>query len=753
MKLPTTTLSFPRRFLWPGYIVLVCSLSALCFGSLQGHLLDMDDHEALRDNIRMAEDFSFFFSSEKQQPGGRPLAELIKLAGYLIWGNDPGLFHLSVVAFHTLGALLLAILFSRQGIGLGTSLAGGLFFLVNVAHFRAVHWIAAIEFPLALSCGLGALLCYQHYLEHRRSRCLWGFYGGFVLSITALSAMAFLWPFCLYWSWLRDHDIRASLRLLLPLLPVLVLELILIVALTPRENSTWRAIDLFLQGDFFSLAIGTGRLMLWLLGRLLTTAHWLPFPLYELRPWELPVGAVVLAGLGVLMYWSRLHASLWSVWILLSLLPFLPLNDTLILGRPEGPSRYLYPATAGTSFLLAWGLGEARGRLGPWGRYVYACVLAAILVCSYFSLKRSEAISLYASGRNYISRGDGETGVEQLRRAIEQGRDVIDLLDTYDRICYIGMGMEGTEGILDEALAVFPRHLWLTVYKVAFDSLKPDSVLSRRAREQLEGFKSGETRVSIGVGWRGRIVLSGQENIQAVRRSIASFYHNVGINLGTGRVNREDLNRAIPAYQLSLEFDPDRMKTYETLARALVLVGRRTEAVRLAVQAVERNADAPPGLLIAASSGLLAAGRAGEAIAHCHRALQVEGVTDGQRETVFRIYDRILNGTYRKVSSSACVRMGMDLLDGGRAEDAVNAFRQALAKDGDNRRAHFGLGLALLAQGQVEEAEKVYAEGLARFGPTAAQESGAVAGLRSLVAQGIQQEGARKILATHWPEL
>ena len=61
---PATTSGFlPRilenpRLLWPGYVVVMCLLSALFFGSLKGHLFDMDDHEALHDNIRMAEDFS-----------------------------------------------------------------------------------------------------------------------------------------------------------------------------------------------------------------------------------------------------------------------------------------------------------------------------------------------------------------------------------------------------------------------------------------------------------------------------------------------------------------------------------------------------------------------------------------------------------------------------------------------------------------------------------------------------------------------
>ncbi len=745
-----------QRLLWPGYVVVMCLLSALCFGSLRDHLLDMDDHEALRDNIRMADDFSFFFSSEKQQPGGRPFAELIKLVGYLIWGNDPGFFHLLVVTFHTLAALLLAALFWRQGIAPRMSLVGGLLFLVNVAHFRAVHWIAAIEFPLALSCGLGALLCYQHYLDHRRSRWLWGFSGGLVLSIAALSAMAFLWPFCLYWSWLRNHDLGASLRPLLPLLPVVVLELVVIVALTPKENSTWRAIDQFMGDDPFGLVLGTGRLLLWLLSRLLTTAHWLPIPVYELGTWELFAGAGVLAGLGVLVYWSRLPGSLWSVWILLSLLPFLPLNDTLILGRPEGPSRYLYPATAGTSLLLAWGLEEASRGLRAWGRYLYPTLLATILLSSYSHLKEVEAVSLYASGRNYVSRGDIETGVEQLRRAIEQGRDVLDLEDAYERICYMGTGMgeaEAEEAVLHEALVMFPENLDLNLYRLALDWMKPDSLLSGRAREQLEAFKSGEAPLSVASGSGKQITFRDREIIQAAKRQIAAFYNNTGLNLGTGLVTLENLDRAILAYRRALEFDPNRVRTSENLVTALASAGRQGEAVMAAFEAVERNPEAPSGLQVTASFALLVSGRAEEAIALCHRALKDGSATEVQAETVFKIYGHLLDGEYGEVSSAGATRMGMDLLDGGRAEEAARAFRQSLEKDADNHRAHFGLGLALLAQGQVEEAERLYAEGVARFGRAAAEESGAVEGLRSLIARGIQMEAAREILETHWPEL
>ena len=458
--------------------------------------------------------------------------------------------------------------------------------------------------------------------------------------------------------------------------------------------------------------------------------------------------------------WKRSQASVWALWVLLSVLPFVLINDPILFERPWNFSRYLYMATAGTSVLLAWVLWVMVGRFGVGRRYLYVTVLTGICITSYFSLKQTEAISLYSSGRNYLARGDFETGVEQLKRAIVQGGDAIDLYDTYLRICHVGMGMEGTETILDEALAAFPTHVLLNTYKLAFDSLKPDSLLSRQAWEQLQGLQAdgleetavGESQVSIRVESGGRLVWTDRDITARIRQTIPGFYHNVGQNLGTGLITLENLDRAILAYRRALEFDPDRTVTSKRLVEALASAGRQDEAVMAAFEAVERNPDAPTGLQVVASLALLAAGRAEEAVALCHRALKDGSPTEAQSQAVFETYGKGLSGQYGEVSSATAILMGIDLLDGGLAEEATRAFRQALAKDAESSRAHFGLALALLAQG-AEEAEGLYAEGVARFGRAAAEEAGAVEGVQRLIAEGLQVEAARRILATHWPQL
>ena len=216
-----------RRLLWPGYIVAMCLLSALCFGGVKDLLLDVHDRETFQDNIAIDEDFTFFFSAEKKQPSGRPLAELFKFFAYKIRGNDPGFFHLLVVMFHGMAAVLLARVSWRMGANLRLSLASGLLFLVNVAHFQAVHHISGtVDYPLALSLGSVRLSQQQvspiglRYLDTLDGRWLAGLYTGLIGSARWHTWVVYSGDgsaaFGVYWSWIKGHDLKATIRHLLP---------------------------------------------------------------------------------------------------------------------------------------------------------------------------------------------------------------------------------------------------------------------------------------------------------------------------------------------------------------------------------------------------------------------------------------------------------------------------------------------------------------------------------------------------------
>ena len=444
----------------------MCLLSALCFGSLKDLLLDAHDQDTFLDNIAIERDPSHFFSLEKRHLSGRPFAELIKFAAYMVGGNSPAFFHLFVVALHTLAAIVLARMSWQFGMSSRSSLVGGLLFLVNVSHFQAVHHISALDYPLAMACGLSAMLFYERYLRTLRWRWMVGFHATLICGLMAHVAMVVAFPFTVYWTWFKRHNLSTAARALLPLGILVALALAVLFSIPSSNTSTGEAVGIHTANDPLGFLSNMLRLLLLFLGRLITTAHWIFAPLPHWQPWEPHVGVLVLAGLSALVCFRGFPYSVWALWSLLSVLPFSLIYKPVVLEQAWNGSRYLYFASGGISLLLAWSLEEMRLRLRACGSYLYVGSLAVLLFSSYCFLKQTEAIALYGSGRSYIAQGDSETGVQQLKRAIAQGRNAIDLEDTYERICYMGMGKaeEEEEAVLDEALAAFPRNHLLNMY-------------------------------------------------------------------------------------------------------------------------------------------------------------------------------------------------------------------------------------------------------------------------------------------------
>ncbi|MBT6620364.1 MAG: hypothetical protein HOB41_10810, partial [Gemmatimonadetes bacterium] len=417
---------------WLAYIALVALLTALCFSGVADLGLDTHDDDTFRDHERIARDFSFFFSPEKDQPTGRPTIELVKYLAYLAWGNDPGIFHLLVVFFHALASLLLARTAHHLGASLGLSMVGGLLFLVNVAHFQAVYWISALDYPVALICNLGAVTCYVDYdrgAAPARLR-LYAFHAILVLGVLAHPSVVAAWLFCLHWAWRQSTPFKEIARRLLPFAALLLPTALLALHLSPRSASIWSLVDIPIT-ESMTVLLGMLRMLLWLVSRLLTTAHWLPLPVYKLQTWELILGAVVLAGLVYPIWKKRDPQAHWAMWTLLSFPPFLLLTETTILGLPAGPSRYLYLASAGSSLLIAAALDWVRRTVHA---YAFTISLLLILASSYFSLNQVKAISLYTSGRSYLASGDNKTGTALLEQAVALGPDIINLQDAHERL-------------------------------------------------------------------------------------------------------------------------------------------------------------------------------------------------------------------------------------------------------------------------------------------------------------------------------
>ena len=585
-----------RRVTWLGYFFLSVMLSWLCFSSLRHHLLDVPDADSFADHLLIDQDWTVFFSLDKTQASGRPFAEAIKYGAYLLWGNDPAVFHVLVVGVHTLASLLLASLAVRLGMSLGVSMAGGLLFLLNVAHFQAVHHISALDYPLALVCGLLSLHAFLR--AHTFGALGWwvGFYGCLLLGLMSHMSIAMLVPFCLYWRWRQGLDLRSLAYQLLGLTALLAVAGAFLLLFTAQNTSTWNAIHFYSEENTLGIFAGHLHSLLWFVSCLLTAAHWLLLPVYKMHTWELYLGGGILVGLAV-MIWRRIFPEdLWAVWIIAALLPFVFLTEKTINDLPIGPSRYLYMASAGSSLLLAGGVHRAAAIFSRWRGLLYAGILVLLLTSSIVYLKRAEALSLYSSGRYYITHGDTQLGIERLKLAIAQDRGVINLEEAYIRLCQVLLFSGDADFVISlrEALKNFPKSFALNVDHLVVNSILGDSTTQNQARQQLHALGRDE-----------------------------DFVARTYFNLGRGLAENENHELAIRAYERSLEFVPDRASTLKGFGVSLLKVERTEKAVSTLMRATKLTPD-DPQTLYSAAFALKAAGRCERAIDLCYRAMQFQ---------------------------------------------------------------------------------------------------------------------------------
>ena len=407
-----------------------------------------------------------------------------------------------------------------------------------------------------------AMLCYIRSLDTSRRRWTWLFCVILALGLFSHISTIMLWPFCLYWTWLRERSFKTAFRRLLPSGLLLLLLLVLAVTITQKESSTWLSIDeiAVTEDPWFSRPESL-RSLLWFLGRLFTTAHWLPIPFFKRQTWELYIGGVVLVGLLVIVWKRSEPGAVWATWTLLFLLPFLLISENIVLNLPSSPSRYLYMSTAGSSLLLGWMVQEACFRLRRWGGYLYSVALAGLLVSSYLSLKQTEILSLYSSGRYYTAGGDMERGIDRLKLAIarDRGRGIIDLEDTYVRLCQVLMFQGDPDFIafLKEALRLFPQNHRFKINALVVSSVTADPAVQNQAFQAIDVLRrSGE-----------------------IEELVAQLYFNLGCGLSV----RNEHERAIQAYNQFLKFHPDRsdmlLTAYVELSRAYHKVGDLSGAV------------------------------------------------------------------------------------------------------------------------------------------------------------------------------
>jgi len=567
---------FPLRsngITWLTYLVFVCGLAWFFFGDLRHFPTGIHDDDVFADNIDISEDFTYLFSAEKRIAGGRPASEFVLWLSYLIWGNDPGRFHLVVVGFHTLASILLAVMCRQMRLSMGLSFLSGILFLIHVGHFQAVHWISALIYPLALIFALTAIVCYLHFMESRRRPWLACFYVSLLTAVLAHPAIVVLCLFCLYWSWHQKHELKRAVKSLLPFGLVLVPLNFFILSITSRQTSTWEFIDA--SADLLTRISSAGSNFVWFLGRLFIVAHWLPVTIYKRQDWEWWICVPVFVFLVWLLWRGRQPAAAWALWIFLTLLPF-----AFVALVAQG-TRYLYLASAGSSALLAWIIESAflwgEGKIQPLRRCTYALTLAVFLGSSYIAHEKTEVFSLYGSAKYKLASGNIEQGVDLLKSSIELGNDdLIPLDEAYFSLLNATI-IQGQDyrPLLSEALEKVPGDLELKTLEAAVKSLYPDPALRESGLSFIRKLEEKVIRTD----------------------QVLAFHHMMSViysNIGHGFYTNEDYARAIEVYRLSLQYEPHRSNAFKGLIHALLQSGQHEEAARTVLLRAKDMPDEGP---------------------------------------------------------------------------------------------------------------------------------------------------------------
>ena len=752
------------RLIWPVFAVAISLFCWIYFGDLANHLLDSHDSETFQDNIDISRDFSRFFAADKAQPSGRPVAEMTKWLFSMAWGNNPAAFHLFVVALHGIASFLLASLFRHLTSDTVLGLTTGLLFLVHVGHYEAIHHISAIDYPLALVWGCAALRCYVCYSETARTLRLLLFYLCFTLSILSHIGIGILWLFCIYWSWQHGLNLKSSLRTHLPFVLFGILLTIALINITSRATNLWRAIEAITNYTTIDAITNWAQITLLLLSRLLTTAHWLPIPVYQVQRWEIVVGGVLLVGLLVLIRRGDSIGTMGSVWIILTLLPFTLVDKPgLVSYLPSGPSRYIYMASAGSSLLLAKLMLYTSSRLEAWCRPIFACFISGILVSSYLYRDNAEAISRYTSSRNYALQGNFRTSIQELRLAMSLEGDAIDRKEAYHSLCLrtMALGEDSTPLIL-EALRAYPRDPPLLAYRLAVDSIdskiNPKTLGSEpRARARAYHY--------IGLGQYEQGNLAGSANafrlalhFDAQRENTRKRLVAVLANLGTALRSGGDIQGAENAYLEAVQLQPDHPTLYHNLGGLALETEDRQRATEYFQQAI----------------------RLGSTDAKGHWALARLYYDVGKQKQALEICAHLLDDNLQETDPDFYFDMGMSLYNWGYIDEAEKAYRRTLALDAFHIAAHnnlgwicystkrlnqaithyrfvleksshsvaqFNLGLAYLASGDSATAQAAYAQGALQFEVGTGERIAALQDLEDFLEQGIQVQAARRIMA------
>lgn len=534
-----------------------------------------------------------------------PLKGTFEWLEWRLWGADPFGYHLTSLALHVAGALLVWRLLGM--IGVPAAFLGGLLFAVHPLAVESVAWISELKNTLSLPPLLLAAIAFVEFDRSRRRRDLARSLAWFLASLLCKTSTVMLAFVILLYAWWRRGRVGAR--------------------------------DLRDAAPFFGIAAALGLVTVWfqstraiglagtpqpLLGRL-AEAGWSIADYARLFAWPAgiapiypPAGASAaallpwlgLAGLLALLWlrrasWGR-HAMLGAGWYLLNLAPVLGVVPMAYWRVSPRADHFAYLPMIGLAGLAAAALGRALraadrragGRLGV--RIALAILpgaaLAALALESHACAAhyRDEAsLWSFAVERNpaaWLARNNlGKVLLQEGRTAQAQAQFMAAVAlqpDSPEAHANLGNAL-GAQGREEEARAQYAAALAIDP---AFEGARYDLGLSllrsRRFAEaagQLEAALKldpghAQARNSLGLalagmGRLGEAVEQYQEALRADPRLAEAH-----LNLGNILFRQGRLEEAVAEYREAIRISPRYAGAHYNLSQALLRMGRQDEA-------------------------------------------------------------------------------------------------------------------------------------------------------------------------------
>ena len=643
-----------NKWIFPTYIVLMGILAYIAYGHLLNHAFGTDDFEHIADIEAILEDPTRLFSPEYHYHG-RPLVDIVFLIGYVLWGKNPGAYHALTITLHFLVSLRLVQTFRLFGASTPVSMLAGIFFLLYAANFETMQWIAASAYILALIFALEVLRLYKNVPLSRPQMLLAALY--ILLGILAQPASVFVLGVCVYIAYTRTKSLSETIFSTLPsvLAGFIGVGCVYVFYASSPQVEQWS-----MSTDISSYFQHLGHLVLW--------AFYFPMHLTIGQEGVLtPTTSALIAGISFalilffLIFFRKTPVSIWSLWALAALVPFFPKSALY--------SRYLYFASAGSAFVLAYFFivlwTAAFKKISRPLAYTIGIVILAILVSSsIFAHKRAEAIAIYFAGRAHIARGFYKDGIELLTRALQKNAQGIPV-DAYERLLLASF-LEGKNptSILREGLKHYPDHPQLT----------PELYFLRGLSMYLD-----DTQITKGKAFVRKIYESSEdkEKLSLVAGTSLS-------NLAGHYWDNKNYEKAASMCREALVFQPNRHKVRLMLVKLLFKLNRTNEAIQVTRQAIDmypKNKDM-------ASSFFL---------------ILVDEKQYAEAETVYRHYL-----TLNPQTVNAHYNLGTLALAQGRYKEAILSLQRAIKDDPADTDAHLYLAQALEKVGQTQEAIHAY---------------------------------------------